>query len=77
MKLHDPTNKKGYNPGTLLVIEKLTGEKDCIMDLELSGPRADCKRMEGLLLGIMGRCSKKYFCNRVELRLLFVFQNTD
>ena len=29
MKLHDPTNKKGYNPGTLLVIEKLTGEKDC------------------------------------------------
>jgi len=29
MQLHDPTNKKGYNPGTLLVIEKLTGEKDC------------------------------------------------
>ena len=47
------------------------------MDLELSGPRADCKRMVGLMLGIMGGCSKKYFCNRVELRLLFVFQNTD
>ena len=47
------------------------------MDLELSGPRADCKRMVGLMLGIMGMCLKKYFCNRVELRILFVFQNTD
>ena len=37
------------------------------MDLELSGSRADCKRMVGLMLGIMGRCSKKYFCNNIGL----------